>query len=72
MSQVVELQKHGKGENSFYIPTEDTNINEIIQIIHDNTNENNAFIQYLCDILDEKYKYHIFNTYLYLDSHSDR
>ena len=37
MSQIEELKKNGDSEYDFYIPTEETNINEIYQIIHDNT-----------------------------------
>jgi hypothetical protein len=46
-------------------PTDKNNIEYVFPIIHENhIKQNGAFQQYLCNILDNKYTHHIFNTYI--------
>jgi len=52
------LQEH-KG---VYIPTDDTNIDEVFDRIYAR-----EFKEYLCEILDGVHRYHIFNTYIFIE-----
>jgi hypothetical protein len=45
-----------------YVPTKDTNIDEVFDRIYAK-----EFKEYLCEILDGKHTYHIFNTYIFIE-----
>jgi hypothetical protein len=48
--------------DGMYVPTKDTNIDNVFDIIY-----RRNFQNYLCEILDGKHTYHIFNTYIFIE-----
>ena len=56
------LKRPLKDHDGVYIPTDDTNIDEVFDCIYAR-----EFKEYLCEILDGKHTYHIFNTYIFIE-----